>query len=355
MLSGFILAYTYLPSRETVFGWAEYRSFIVKRFARVYPLHLATFLVFVGLCFAAKRIGHEFAHSDVDYTARTAVENLLLLHAWGLENKLSWNFVSWSISAEWFAYLFLFPLCAKVLSRLPRVTCGVVVLACWLMLCVYCFLYNDGDVGLTTFGVLRIVPQFMAGYWLFRLVKTWEVGEVAMCVGLVALMILMCLPTTLPFMLLPPILLVIAGLASGGVIGKAVFGCLRVSPRDFVFDLSHSPDSADRLQPGRQKAACAAEPDRRHADTARRTGHRRGRRSARLLPDRGAGVPRVHREGASMARPRSEAGRRGDAKGARLLIGAVSRQRRAVQAIAKQSATAKQKAQSRGLGFLLET
>jgi peptidoglycan/LPS O-acetylase OafA/YrhL len=190
----------------------------------VYPLHLVTFLVFVGLWFAAKRIGHEFAHSDVEYTARTAVENVLLVQAWGLDSKLSWNFVSWSISAEWFACLFLFPLCTKVLSRLSRVTCGVIVLLCWLTLCLHCFLYNDGDLGLTTFGALRIVPQFIAGYWLFRLVKTREVGEITMCLSLVALMILMCVPTTLPFLLLLLILLVIAGLANGGVIGKALFG-----------------------------------------------------------------------------------------------------------------------------------
>ncbi|MBC8729599.1 acyltransferase [Paraburkholderia sp. UCT2] len=44
MLRGFILAYTYLPSRATAFGWVDYRSFIVKRFARVYPLYLATAL-----------------------------------------------------------------------------------------------------------------------------------------------------------------------------------------------------------------------------------------------------------------------------------------------------------------------
>jgi peptidoglycan/LPS O-acetylase OafA/YrhL len=224
VLSGFILAYTYLPSRETAFGWGAYRSFIVKRFARVYPLHLVTFLAFVLMLNAAQRMGHEFTHSDVDYSTRTAVENVLLVQAWGLEKKLSWNFVSWSISAEWFAYLFLFPLCVKALSRLSRVTCGVIVLACWLTLCLYCFLYNDGDVGLTTFGVLRIVPQFIAGYWLFRLVKTWEVGEVTMCVALVALMILMCVSTTLPFLLLPLILLVIAGLANGGAIGKALSG-----------------------------------------------------------------------------------------------------------------------------------
>lgn len=68
------------------------------------------------------------------------------------------------------------------------------------------------------------MPQFIAGYWLFRVLKTREVGEVTMCVSLVALVILMCLPTTLPVLLLPLILLVIAGLAKGGVVGNAVFG-----------------------------------------------------------------------------------------------------------------------------------
>ncbi|CAB3796223.1 acyltransferase family protein [Paraburkholderia fynbosensis] len=222
VLSGFILAYTYLPSRETAFGWGVYRSFIVKRFARVYPLHLATFLVFVGLWFAATRLGHDFAHNDVDYTARTAVENVLLVHAWGPAKKLSWNFVSWSISAEWFAYLFLFPLCANVLSRLSRMTCGVIVLVCWFAL--YGLYFNDGDLGVHTFGALRIVPEFLAGYWLFRAVKTCEIGEVVMCFSLVALVALMSLPTTWPLLLLPLILLVIAGLANGGVVGKALFG-----------------------------------------------------------------------------------------------------------------------------------
>jgi peptidoglycan/LPS O-acetylase OafA/YrhL len=224
VLSGFILAYTYLPSRQTTFGWADYRSFLIKRFARVYPLHLVTFLLFVAMWFAARRVGHEFAHSDVAYTASTAVENVLLIQAWGLDKQISWNFVSWSISAEWFAYLFLIPLCAKVLSRISRAACGAIVLLSWLTFCGYCFFFNHGDIGLTTFGVLRIVPQFIAGYWLFRLLKTWKVGEFTMCVSLIALIALMCLPTTWPVLLLPLILLVIAGLANEGVVGKALFG-----------------------------------------------------------------------------------------------------------------------------------
>lgn len=224
VLSGFILAYNYLPSRRTVFDWAAFRYFIVRRFARVYPLHLVTFLVFVGIWFAAQRSGRQIVPADVDNTARTAIENVLLIHAWGLDKKVSWNFVSWSISAEWFAYLFLIPLCAHLLSRISRVACGIVVLVAWLLLCVYCALYRDGDLGLTTWSVLRIAPQFIAGYWLYRVLKTWVVSDLPMCVSLVALMALMCAPVTYPVLLLPLILVLIGGLANGGLIGTALFG-----------------------------------------------------------------------------------------------------------------------------------
>ncbi|MDP1171590.1 hypothetical protein, partial [Klebsiella pneumoniae] len=43
--------------------------------------------------------------------------NLLMLHAWGLAPVAGWNHPSWSISAEWFAYL-CFPLFAFVFWRL---------------------------------------------------------------------------------------------------------------------------------------------------------------------------------------------------------------------------------------------
>ncbi|CAB3794014.1 hypothetical protein LMG28614_03821 [Paraburkholderia ultramafica] len=78
--------------------------------------------------------------------------------------------------------------------------------------------------GLTTLGVPRIILQFIAGYWLFRMLKTWEVGDVGLCMGLCAFVILMCLSSTRPVLLLPLILLIVAGLAKGGVVGNALFG-----------------------------------------------------------------------------------------------------------------------------------
>ena len=92
-------------------------EFIRRRFARLYPLHLATlgFYVMVG---AAASIGLLSVVRDSKYAFNELPANLLLVHAWGFSSQLSFNYVSWSISAEWFVYL-LFPLIAWAAAR-PR-------------------------------------------------------------------------------------------------------------------------------------------------------------------------------------------------------------------------------------------
>ena len=47
----------------------------------------------------------------------TFVSNGLLVHAWGVLDELTWNYPSWSISAEWAAYLSLSGNIDRVLSN----------------------------------------------------------------------------------------------------------------------------------------------------------------------------------------------------------------------------------------------
>jgi peptidoglycan/LPS O-acetylase OafA/YrhL len=42
-----------------------------------------------------------------------------MMHAWGITDVAGWNSPSWSISAEWFAYL-LFPAAAALTLALPK-------------------------------------------------------------------------------------------------------------------------------------------------------------------------------------------------------------------------------------------
>lgn len=57
------------------------------------------------------------------------VAHVLLIDAWGVTTDLSWNVPSWSISAEWFAYLLAPPLFLRLLPRRPALHCGVVLIA----------------------------------------------------------------------------------------------------------------------------------------------------------------------------------------------------------------------------------
>ena len=90
--------------------------------------------------------------------------NLLLVHAWGFSSQLSFNYVSWSISAEWFVYL-LFPLIAWAAAK-PGSLIGVGVLLA------ACIAISHSGVGrglpyLTwDYSILRALPSFALGVWI---------------------------------------------------------------------------------------------------------------------------------------------------------------------------------------------
>jgi len=96
VLSGFILTFVYPDLNRQ----GAVRKFWLARFARVWPLHLTTFLLYLALL-------PEFCHDS----PAQALTNLALVQAWvPIQNWFfSFNSVSWSISTEAFFYL-LFPL-----------------------------------------------------------------------------------------------------------------------------------------------------------------------------------------------------------------------------------------------------
>ncbi|GAB3854405.1 acyltransferase [Hymenobacter terrigena] len=107
ILSGFILSLNYdekLLSRQVSF-----REFWVARIARIYPLHLLTLLLAVGLVIDQTPSWSEFF---VDPAASIVMflSNAALIHAFipVIEYFFSYNGPSWSISAEMFFY-FAFP------------------------------------------------------------------------------------------------------------------------------------------------------------------------------------------------------------------------------------------------------
>ena len=174
ILSGFILSHVYVRA------WAEgrfpYSSFLWARLARLYPVHLLTLGATIMLWGLGRWAGARFEAAAFDPAA--IPQHLLLVHAWWATPTVQWNFPSWSISAEWFAYL-SFPMFAYAAWRLrarPRLAVG---LALALIAALYPLFQALAGFPLTEatirWGFLRIVPCFAYGCALHAL---WRSGAV---------------------------------------------------------------------------------------------------------------------------------------------------------------------------------
>lgn len=167
VLSGFILSHVYMASYGE--GRFNYAQFLWARLARIYPVHIATLLGLGALIAAASLAGLEAGDHVVVWASIPA--QLTLTQAWGLGPQGGWNHPSWSISAEWFAYL-AFPAFAALFWRLrdrPRLAA---VLAALIVLGLNVGFERVAGFPLTKatilWGALRIVPCFALGcaVWL---------------------------------------------------------------------------------------------------------------------------------------------------------------------------------------------
>jgi peptidoglycan/LPS O-acetylase OafA/YrhL len=159
LLSGFILSHVHAD--EFTRGPAPYRTFLFKRIARVYPLHIFTlFVLLLPFFWPTAQLGQDAR------TVSSFASNLLLVQAWGLTDHLSWNYPSWSISDEWAAYL-LFPVIVAFFYRASlALVAAVAVLAIF------------GLDWLTTFGPPERVHDFGANAGWMRCLVEFSTGVV---------------------------------------------------------------------------------------------------------------------------------------------------------------------------------
>lgn len=169
ILSGFVLTHAYRDALAT--GTLDYRRFIVARFARIYPAHVAVLALILVMVVVARLIGAEF--DEELYNPFGLLATLLLIHAWFPNTFVAeWNGPSWSLSAEWFAYL-LFPVFAWIGLRLGSRPSVLLVMAGLLFVALDLFYQAVfGDVVVhaeNNMGILRIIPAFLYGVALYRL------------------------------------------------------------------------------------------------------------------------------------------------------------------------------------------
>lgn len=181
--SGFLMFTLYRDNLQTR---SKVKAFIGKRFARLYPLHLFTFgLFFIFAIFRlwAHKVGlatHEagevlpFSPGAVD-NWWSALTNLTLTHSMGLNDSLSFNAPSWTISVEFFAY---FVFAAMMLWAVPRKIWHFCLIAAGIA-CIYIILYKlKPNMDITyDYGFLRCMGGFFTGVigsWLLLRIKSYQ-------------------------------------------------------------------------------------------------------------------------------------------------------------------------------------
>ncbi len=101
MLSGFVMGYVYRDAFVSE-PWKNYRTFLIKRIARLYPAYLA-----IGALYALKMaLGLTGEETFARFDGFDAVGNLLMLVGWGLDIYPLIG-VSWASSAELGSYFAL--------------------------------------------------------------------------------------------------------------------------------------------------------------------------------------------------------------------------------------------------------
>jgi len=167
ILSGFVILHVYD-------GDFSRKRFLIKRFARIYPLHAVMTLLFFALAIIGSNPVEGFWQS------------VFLLHAFGTTDGLVLNGPSWTLSAEMFAYL-LFALIPFRQTWIVALACIIAFLAAHILsisLGKTAFLHMTWD-----YGAVRIVPLFLLGMLLRRLTPyTSEV--LAAAAGIVGIVLL---------------------------------------------------------------------------------------------------------------------------------------------------------------------
>ncbi len=170
VLSGFVIALNYQSRIDTV---NHLYLFQVRRFLRLYPLHLATLFLFVGIELI-KLLGQNLgldANSNAFSTNNLSafVANLFLVQNF-INSAMVWNSPSWSISAEFFTYI-VFGIVVLLIARRRKLYlsfCTVVVMLTAVVLT------EQGMTPYNGIGFVRCLHAFFLGVLCFNLYTSIE-------------------------------------------------------------------------------------------------------------------------------------------------------------------------------------
>ncbi|HVZ28916.1 MAG TPA: acyltransferase [Asticcacaulis sp.] len=183
VLSGFVITYAY-SGRLRATG--DLPDFMIRRFGRIYPLHLFTLalLVLIELTKLALSLVAHVQSGQAAFSGSndlwSLLGNLFLLNGVGLFSDFTWNGPSWSISTEFYTYIVFAVVAVGFRKKAPYVLAPLALLFSGLLLwadsvhlgttaglgflsCLYCFSLGSLTYSAFSFARQHWSPPAWAG------------------------------------------------------------------------------------------------------------------------------------------------------------------------------------------------
>jgi peptidoglycan/LPS O-acetylase OafA/YrhL len=117
LLSGFIMSYVYANIFEKV-DRISYYNFMIKRIARIWPLHVFTTLALLVIVLLLGPDAEKVGQYD-NFNLKFLPQNIFLVQYWGYPGYFTWNTPAWSVSQE-LAFYIMFPFTISFIKKIAK-------------------------------------------------------------------------------------------------------------------------------------------------------------------------------------------------------------------------------------------
>lgn len=177
VLSGFVITHSYAHRLGTL---EEVGTFAIRRLGRLWPLHVVVLLAFIiaesGKVFLAARGSSFFIPPFTGPNTPDAIAlNLVFGQSLGFVQHLTWNPPSWSISAEFWAYMIFAAALLAATTWFSRIRFAAVIVVSALIIGSVAILISLAKHGIDAtydLGLVRCLYGFLVGYLTYRLWQT---------------------------------------------------------------------------------------------------------------------------------------------------------------------------------------